>query len=86
MVLLLDTAVRKWLDVVDTVIASLGLGAILAVGDQQSFSRLLWLKRFGKENYKRIIPLPGEFHGAVHILMVIHKLWWKPLIKWIVEN
>lgn len=78
--------VRKWLDVVDAICADMRVRVILAVGDQQSFSRLVWLKRFGKENYKHIIPLPGEFHGAVHILMAIHKLWWKPLIRWLVLN
>ena len=38
------TDVRKWVDVVDALFSEMQLRLILAVDDQQSFSRLLWLK------------------------------------------
>jgi hypothetical protein len=77
---------RKFLDAHDNQLTKHGVQASFCVGDQQSFSRLVWLKRFAPGNFSHIIPVPGEFHGAVHILMAIHKLWWKVLIQWIVDK
>jgi hypothetical protein len=56
------------------------------VGDQQSFSRMVWLKRMEAGAYDSIIPLPGDFHAAVHMLMAMHILWWEPLVCWLVDK
>jgi len=39
----------------------LNLDFAFVVGDQQSYSRMPWLKRRENEDFKKIIPLPGEF-------------------------
>ena len=44
-------------------------------GDQQTFSRMLWLRRMNPGKYDQIVPFVGDFHGAVHMLMAIHILW-----------
>lgn len=59
---------------------------VFVVGDQQSFSRMVWLKRFEPETYSTIVPLPGDFHAAVHMLMAMHILWWEPLIFFIISK
>jgi len=56
------------------------------VGDQQSFSRMVWLKRMEPGAHDYIIPLPGDFHAAVHMLMAMHILWWGPLVSWLVDK
>jgi len=38
------------------------------------------------ESYKSIVPFPGDFHAAVHMLMAIDALWWVPLICWILNQ
>jgi len=38
------------------------------------------------ESYKSIVPFPGDFHAAVHMLMAMHALWWVPLICWVVNQ
>jgi hypothetical protein len=59
---------------------------VLVVGDQQTYSRMLWLKLYHPSKYDWVVPLPGEFHFTVHALMAIHKLWWRSLIRWVVTK
>jgi len=56
------------------------------LGDQQSFSRMVWLKRMEPDTYSFVIPLYGDFHYTVHLLMAMHLLWWGPLIEWLLEE
>ena len=32
---------------------------------------MVWLKRKEPASYKQIVPCPGDFHTAVHMLMAI---------------
>eukprot|EP00966_Prymnesium_polylepis_P201730 4674348-Prymnesium_polylepis.2 len=56
----------------------------MAVGDQQTFSRMMFLKLFNPERYAWLLPLSGEFHFTVHALMAVHILWYACFIKWVV--
>lgn len=74
--------VRKVLAAIkDLVVVGLGVAVAFVVGDQQSFSRMVWLLRKEHESYGFIIPLYGDFHFAVHLLQAIHSLWWGKLIE-----
>jgi len=66
----------------------LGAGRSLAFvyGDQQTYSRMVWLKRKEPVGNEWFIPLPGDFHFTIHLLMAIHRLWWPTLIKWLVTD
>ena len=59
---------------------------VFVIGDQQTFSRIVWLKKMEPENYKSLVPFMGDFHAACHMLMAIHILWWGPLVKFLVEK
>ena len=78
--------VRLFLERLQVNMEELGIPVHLVVGDQQSFSRMVWLKRKEPTSYVSIVPFPGDFHTAVHILMAVHLLWWNALICWIVET
>jgi hypothetical protein len=79
--------VRKFLERhKQLVTVGLGIPISFVVGDQQSFSRMVWLKRMEGGSYDSVVPLPGDFHAAVHMLMALHILWWAPLVRWLVEN
>jgi len=78
--------VRLFLERLLSTMQQLGISVHMVVGDQQSFSRLVWLKRKEPASYKSIIPFPGDFHTAVHMLMAIHVLWWTPLISFLIES
>lgn len=68
-------------------ITTLGIAVILLEGDQQKFSRMVWLRRFdGANKYSQIVPFVGDFHAAVHMLMAIHRLWWSALTKCLIEE
>lgn len=62
------------------------IGRIIVVGDQQTFSRMVWLKRYQPDHYAWCIPFPGEFHFVVHVLMAIHLLWWTQLVGYVVQH
>lgn len=67
-ILLLDR-VLKYMQLLQICVFLLG-------GDQQTFSRILWLRRFDQTGkYGQIVPFVGDFHAAVHMLMAIHILW-----------
>ena len=74
--------VRKVLFVIiQLMVVTLGISYVFVIGDQQSYSRVVWLLRSEPENFRQIIPFPGDFHFAVHALMAIHILWWKYLVE-----
>ena len=62
----------------------LGLYLCFVVGDQQSYSRMTWLKRREPAGLEWVIPLPDDFHFIVHALMGTHFLWWPTLVRWVV--
>ena len=66
-------------------IDKLGYKWAMVVGDQQSYSRMVWSKHHDPQRIIFLIPLPGEFHFVVHLLMAIHILWYEPLSHCIVE-
>ena len=58
-----------------------GSEMILIVGDQQLHIRLLWQKIYNPDRWNWMLPLPGEWHFSVHVLMALHKLWFRPLVE-----
>ena len=65
---------------------NLGLKLVFVIGDQQSYSRMVWLKRKETSDYLWLVPFPGEFHFAVHMLMGIHILWRGSLIDRLIKE
>ena len=61
---------------------SMAASIVLLVGDQQSYNRLLWQKKLAPDENDWYVPLPGEFHFVVHVLMAIHRLWFVALSSW----
>lgn len=57
---------------------------VFVVGDQQTYSRMLWLKLYHPRRYDWLLPLGGEFHFREHALMALHRLWWFPIVRWVV--
>ena len=79
--------VRKGLAaIVSLLCVTMCVSWILVVGDQQSYSRMVWLIRHESPTYDAIIPLPGDFHFAVHLLMAIHMLWWDHLVSFVIRK
>jgi hypothetical protein len=78
--------VRLFLERLKGLMILLGITVQIVVGDQQSFSRMVWLKRKEPASYNQIVPCPGDFHTAVHMLMAIHILWWNCLISSIIQG
>ena len=71
--------VRKFLGRLrELIVSKLSIPLAIVVGDQQSFSRMVWLKRKEPSSYSFVIPFYGDFHFAVHLLMAVHTLWWGP--------
>ena len=69
--------VRGLFDAVLLYIQALRIAVILLAGDQQTFSRMLHLRRFdGAKMYAAIVPFVGDFHTSVHLLMTTHILWY----------
>lgn len=63
-----------------------GSEMILVVGDQQLYIRLLWQKIYHPDKWTWLLPLPGEWHFLVHVLMAVHKLWYRPLVERLVNE
>ena len=59
---------------------------VLMVGDQQTYERLFWQKKYHQQRYDWLLPLPGEFHFVVHTLMAIHKLWYRSLSQHVIHG
>ena len=50
------------------------------------YIRLHWLKRYDPDRYCWLLPLPGEWHFQCHVLMALHRLWYKALVESLVEE
>lgn len=73
-----STAAYSDVDAATTAIANVLLlytALVFLFGDQQTYSRLFWLKCYHPESNEWYIPMPGNWHFTVHALMAIHKLW-----------
>ena len=55
------------------------------VGDEQTFQRMIHMKEMEKVNYEWLIPMPGEFHVAAHMLHCEYRLYWNSILSPIVE-
>ena len=71
---------------VGTYAYSKGFEHLLAIGDQQTFSRAIFSKRRNPLWGQMYTVLPGEWHFAVHALMAVHSLFWCPLLCWFAEE
>ena len=88
-VLNVDTASYADIDTSATHISNqmlAGKEMIMVVGDQQLFIRLLWCKIYDALKWQWMLPLPGEWHFLVHVLMAIHKLWYAPVVAKLVAD
>ena len=54
---------------------------IFVAGDEQTYDRMIKLKSDDLNGYKWLIPLPGDFHVAGHILMGIYRLYWTSVLS-----
>jgi len=62
-----------------------GHKAMVVIGDQRSYSRMIHMKRMEPSKYSWVIPFPGEFHYAVHLLMALHILFRAALIDRLID-
>jgi hypothetical protein len=65
---------------------SLGLSVMLVVGDQQTYMRMVALKRAQPEEYSWLVPMPGEFHFRVHVDFALNELCWESLHRNLVAH
>ena len=56
------------------------MDAVIVVGDQQTFDRMMKLKRELGPMYKHIIPFNGEMHLEAHFCHAGWRLYWEPLL------
>ena len=61
-----------------------GSQAVIVVGDQQTFDRMMHLIKFQPVDYKHIVPFNGEMHFAAHFLHGLWRLYWNKLLHWAV--
>jgi hypothetical protein len=57
-----------------------GFVLIAVCGDGLSYDRVYRLKAANPFKYQWVLLLPGEFHFTVHVLMAVHRLWYKKLV------
>ena len=69
-----------------TVMCVLSFPIVFVLGDQQSFIRMVWLKRKEPQPCAFVIPCYGGFHFAVHLLMAMHMLWWKVFMRCLIDE
>ena len=65
---------------------NLGNLATIVVGDQQTFDRMVKLRRNMPFTYKHIIPFNGEMHFAVHFLHAAWRLYYGPCLQFFAER
>lgn len=53
---------------------------VFVVGDQQTYKRMIDLKREKTEKYAWLVPKPGEFHFRVHVDFALNILLWVSLL------
>ena len=59
---------------------------VFVVGDQQMYDRVVNLKLLHPDRYSWVIPIAGEFHFFAHCVDAVHKLYWSPLVGWVVDK
>ena len=62
-----------------------GYECILIVGDQQTFDRMMKLKREHAQQYRHIIPFNGEMHFEVHFAHAGWRLWYDPIFNGLIQ-
>ena len=73
-------------EVLDTIDARIGAElprslCTIIVGDQQTFDRMMKLKRAQYDDYKHIIPFNGEMHMCAHFCHAGWRLWWPSMLE-----
>ena len=58
-----------------------GMTHAFVVGDEQTFQRMIHMKQLDKFAYSWLIPMPGEFHMACHMLHCEYRLFYKAILK-----
>ena len=56
--------------------------ATIICGDQQTFARMVCLRRLDPELFSHIVPLPGEMHLCAHFLHAVWRLYWNKYLHW----
>ena len=59
---------------------------VMVVGDQQTYKRMVDLKREQPSEYHWLVPMPGEFHFRVHTDFAITDLLWASLLSNLVSR
>ena len=59
---------------------------VYVVGDQQFYDRVVNLIMLHPEKYAWVIPIAGEFHFFAHCIDAAHRLYWSPLVNWVVAK
>ena len=67
--------------IISSMIVTLHFAVVFVVGDQQTLNRILWLIRKEPQEYKRIVPLPGDFHTDGNFLMAVHALYFSVFVQ-----
>ena len=62
-----------------------GMTHAFVVGDEQTFQRMIHMKQLDKLGYQWLIPMPGEFHMACHMLHCEYRLFYKQILGPIAE-
>jgi hypothetical protein len=58
-----------------------GFSYVLVVGDQQTYKRMIDLKREQPAEYAGLVPMPGEFHFRIHVDFTLSGLLWLSLVQ-----
>ena len=62
-----------------------GNKATIIVGDQQTFDRMMKLRKYFPQDYKWVVPFAGEMHLCAHFLHAGWRLYWSKLLQWAVN-
>ena len=76
------------LDRIDDIVRAQCSGhkATIIVGDQQTFDRMVKLRRMDPDVYGKVIPFNGEMHFTAHFLHAGWRLYHDKLLQWWVET
>ena len=76
------------LDRIDDVVRAQCSGhkATIIVGDQQTFDRMVKLRRASPGMYSKVIPFNGEMHYTAHFLHAGWRLYYDKLLQWWVRT
>ena len=56
----------------------------IIVGDQQTFDRMMKLRKYQPIDYAWLVPMAGEMHFCAHFLHAGWRLYWSKLLQWAV--